>query len=393
MRATVIPLILLLSLAPAALPAAAAAPARPAVVIVFMKSANALDEQVLRSLLVDSVTLELSDRGMQVVPGKGFPRSVAEAVAQTSAGDADFALVGTYALLERQVLLELQWIDAGEGRLAAQASRRGPLDLSFDAIVADAVREVLAGQSARLASLPPRESRPEAHPAVPLTASAMEERIASLALPDVTPAETQLPASLQDPAPAVQPAAQPQPLPANEPSVTLGPGQQPAAQSPALRKIAFAAGAAPFISTFTAAKYFAMGLSVTLAGQYRLRMPGGFLGLGGTTGVHVFEGKGDYASAQFYLVPLGPDVWYGTLTGSPIDFFAHVNGGAAVFLATPSGGNTLAKVVPYVQGGVGMTVSIAKAVGFSIESSYAAYFDSPYPIMVYTPSILVLVRL
>ena len=79
-----------------------------------MKSANALDEQVLRSLLVDSVTLELSDRGMQVIPGRGFPRSVAEAVAQSSAGDADFALVGTYALLERQVLLDLQWIDAGE---------------------------------------------------------------------------------------------------------------------------------------------------------------------------------------------------------------------------------------------------------------------------------------
>ena len=230
----------------------------------------------------------------------------------------------------------------------------------------------------------------------------MEERIASLALPDVTLEETALPASLQDPPPdgrqSDQPAAAPvdeqvQKLPATESSVAPGAGLQPAVQVPALRKIVFTAGAAPFISTFAAAKYFDMGLSVTLAGQYRLRTAGGFLGLGGTTGVHWFEGKGAYASARFHLVPIGPDVWYGTLTGSPIDFFAHVNGGAAVFLATLSSGNTLAKVVSYVQGGVGVNVSIAEAIGVSIESSYAAYFDSPDPIMVYTPTFLVCIRL
>jgi hypothetical protein len=388
MRATVFTLTLLLALTPVAARAAEAAPPRAGVVIVFMKSAGALDEQVLRSLLVDSIMLELSDRRMGVIAGEGFPRSVAEAVRQAAAAEADFVLVGTYALQERQVLLEIQWIDAGEARLAAQASRRGPLDLSFDAVVADAVREILDSQAARLASLPPRQARPEAHPAFPLTAGALEEKTASLALPDVSPVEAALPA------PAPQPAAgQPQPLPTAEPAAAIVAAPQPVMPVPALRKVAFIAGAAPFISTFGAAKYFEVGLSATLAGQYRMRTPGGFLGFGGAIGVHAFQGKGTYATANFLLVPVGPEVWYGTLTGSPFDFFARVNGGAAVFVAMPSSGNSLAKVVPYVSGGVGMTVSLGRAIGISAEGSYGAYFDSPEPIMAYTPGVSILVRL
>jgi hypothetical protein len=385
MRATVFTLTLLVALAPVAARAADAAPPRAGAVIVFMKSAGALEEQVLRSLLVDSVTLELSDRRMDVIAGEGFPRSVADAVRQAAAAEADFVLVGTYALQERQVLLEIQWIDAGEGRLAAQASRRGPLDLSFDAVVADAVREILDGQAARIANLPPRQARPEAHPAAPLTASAMEQKIASLALPDVLPGEEALPASLKGAPDA------PQPLPAVERAVL--PAAQPVVPAPALRKVVFIAGTAPFISTFAAARYFEMGLSATLAGQYRIRTPGGFLGFGGVTGVHAFQGKGTYATANFLLVPVGPEVWYGTLTGAPFDFFARVNGGAAVFVAMPSSGNSLAKVVPYVSGGAGMTMSLGKAIAVSAEGSYSAYFDSPEPIMAYTPGVSILVRL
>lgn len=186
MRAMSLTLILLLSLAAAAV-CAADAPARPPVVLVFMKSANALDEQVLRSLLVDSVTLDLSDRGMEVIAGEGFPRTVEAALLFLRAAEADFALVRTYALQEGQVLLEFQWVDVGEQALSAQASRRSPLDLSFDAIVSEAVREILSGQVERLANLPPRAVKAEAHPAVPLTAAAVEAKIAELDLPEPVP--------------------------------------------------------------------------------------------------------------------------------------------------------------------------------------------------------------
>jgi hypothetical protein len=403
MRATITTLILLLALATAAVPAADAAPSRPAVVLVFMKSAGALDEQVLRSLLVDSVTLEMADRGIEVITGEGFPSSVAQAVSRAAAAEADFVLVGTYALRERQVLLEIQWIDAGESRLAAHASRQGMLDLSFDAVVAEAVREILDSQAERLANLPPRQARPEQPSAAPLSAGAMEERIASLALPDVAPEPEgpgpagPQPETVPEEASATPPPAeQPQPLPAVDPAPVAQVPVSPAPvviPTPDLRRIAFMVGTAPFISTFGAAKYFEMGFSATLAGQYRLPLQGGYLGLGGATGVHTFHGKGTYATADFLLVPVGPDVWYGTLTGQLFDFFARLNAGAAVFVAIPAGGNPLAKVVPYVSGGVGMSVSLGKAIAISAEGSYGVFFDSAEAILAYSPGIQVQVRL
>jgi hypothetical protein len=158
-------------------------------------------------------------------------------------------------------------------------------------------------------------------------------------------------------------------------------------------KLVFSAGAAPFISTSAAAKYFAMGLSVSMSGQYRFSVRGGLVGLGLAAGAHVFQGKGDYTEADFALIPLGPEISYGTFTGFPIDFSAHVSGGPAIFLARPSGGNLLAKVVPYLTGGVNMLISMGSVLGISIDGSYAAFFDSPAPILAYSPSLSILLRL
>lgn len=90
-----------------------------------------------------------------------------------------------------------------------------------------------------------------------------------------------------------------------------------------------------------------MGLSVTISGQYRFRLPGGILGVGLTTGANAFQGKGDYAQADVVLIPVGPEAAYGTRSGSLLDFFVHVSGGPAVFAVRLSGGNPLAKIVPY----------------------------------------------
>jgi hypothetical protein len=70
-----------------------------------------------------------------------------------------------------------------------------------------------------------------------------------------------------------------------------------------------------------------------------------------------------------------------------------VNGGPAIFAVRLSGGNPAATVIPYVIGGVGVTVSMGDGFGISLDGSYAAFFDSPAPIMGYTPSVSFLVRL
>jgi hypothetical protein len=366
MRTTRSILILLLALAPMTVCALDTPSPRPPVVLIHMRSSNTVDEQVLQSLLVDSVTLELSDRGMEVLAGTSPARTQEEILALAEATQADFALTGVYTLKDKQVLLDIQWLDVRRRALAAQASRQGPLDLSFDSVVAAAVGELLSGQQENLASLPARTAKPEEHTSAPAAREESREVAVELQLP--------LPAALT---PADSPPDAPRPAPQGE----------------SLRRIAISLGTAPLIATFNAAKYFSMGVSLYLAGHYRIRAPGGFLGFGLTTAVHGFRGKGASVEADFLLLPIGAEVQYGTRTGTPIDFFVHVNGGPAVFAVRMSGGNPLAKVIPYVTGGVGVTISVGDIFGISLDGSYAAFFDSPTPIMGYAPSLLFLVRL
>jgi hypothetical protein len=375
MRTTRFIPVLLLVLAPMALGASNGASSRPPVVLIHMRSSSAVDEQVLQSLLVDSVTLELSDRGMEVLTGTVPARTSDDILDLARREEADFALVGIYTLKDKQVLLEIQWLDVRRRALAAQASRHGPLDLSFDSIVADAVDELLSGQAGSFANLPPRTVKPEEHVSAPSARAGSREAPLDLLLPVPEPEAA---------ARAVEPAREP--LPA---------ARAPADSPPAapLRRFALSLGAAPLIATFNAAKYFSTGVAIQLAGQYRIRASGGFLGFGLATAAHGFHGKGTYVEADFLLLPIGAEVQYGTRTGTPIDFFVHVNGGPAVFAVRMSGGNPLAKVIPYVAGGVGVTVSMGDGLGVSLDGSYAAFFDSPLPIMGYTPSVSFLVRL
>ena len=97
--------------------------------------------------------------------------------------------------------------------------------------------------------------------------------------------------------------------------------------------------------------------------------------------------------AHFYVIPVGIEILYGTRTGSAIDFFTHVAGGPAVFAAKLTSGESLAKVIPFVTGGVGITLSLFDSLGISVEAGYACYFDSPDPIMGFTPALSVVLRL
>jgi hypothetical protein len=168
--------------------------------------------------------------------------------------------------------------------------------------------------------------------------------------------------------------------------------QAPDAEPP-IAPFAVSLKSAPFIATFDALNYFPVGLSFSLTGLYRVRVPGGLFGFGLSSGLSTFRGKGAYAEADFYVIPIGVDVLYGTRTGSAIDFFVHLGGGPAIFAARPTSGASLAKVIPYATGGVGITLSFFGRLGVSLEGGYTCFFDSPDPILGFTPSLSVVVGL
>jgi len=324
---------------------------RRPIVLVLVHSSSQSDNAPLSAMIADSFRVELESQGIQVLPSNE-PAADDRAIASLAEKNhADFALLGMYTLEGAEIQLDARWIDPVKKAAAGIASRTGALNLSFDAMVASIVGEIVEGQKERFADLPMVPTAAQ-QPAAPLG-----------------------PAVASDSRPAVSPV-----------------GSAPKAEL-RIAPLAFSLGSAPFIATFTALNYFPVGLNVSLTGLYRVRAPGGLLGFGLATGLNGFHGKGAYTEADFFIIPIGVCLLYGTRTGSPIDFFAHIDGGPAIFTAKPATGNSLTKVIPYLTGGVGITFSLFESFGISLDGSYVCFFDSPAPIMGFAPSLSVLVRL
>jgi len=346
---------MLFSLArPSLCEAQGAAHRRPAV-LVLVHSGGRAGNAALSALIADSLKLELDSRQIIVLTA---PDSASEAATGDSVGaalaekyGADFAFWVTYTQEDSAIHLVARWIDPKKKESMGTASRSGPLDFFFDAMVASLVDEIVNGQKDQIARLP----------AAPATAPVQAPGVQALS-----------PAS--ENGPAAQPAV-------------IGPKEESK-----INPVAFSIGSAPFISTFSAIAYFPLGLSVSLSGMYRIRVPGGLVGFGAATGVSGLHGRGASTTANFYLVPVGAGVQYGTRTGSLIDFFVYVQGGPALFILQPPLGNSLVKVVPYISSGLGILVSLTDNLGLSLDGSYTCFFDSPTPIMGFAPALSVVIR-
>jgi hypothetical protein len=338
-RRAIAALVALIVVLPAAIAAADILPPRQAVVLIIVQSTSTADNKALSSLISDSIRLELEARGIKAVPVEEHPSDDKGAAALASRNKADFALWGTYAQSGANIQLSARWLDADRVNEPSQASRSGNLDLTFDALVTGLVDEIVDGQQKNIAKLPPA---PAVEPSPPATA--------------------------------------PEPVPR-------------AAPEPPLPRFAFSLSASPFIATFAALNYFPVGYSFTLDGHYQMKAPGGLFGAGVATGLSTFHGKGTYAQADFYVVPIGADVRYGTHTGSALDFYVHLAGGPAIFVAKLATGEALTKVVPYASGGVGIMWKPIDILALSLEAGYTCYFDSPDPVAGFAPALAVVLRL
>lgn len=317
-------------------------------VLVLVHTAARLDNVALSTLIRDSIRVELESRGIDPLQSDD---PVTDSAALADLGgkiSADYALWTTYSQTGSAIRLDARWIDVASRAESGQWSRTGELNLSFDSLVAGMVDELVDGQKESIARLPPPDPPVEAQPLAP-------------AAPGPGPVAAPVP-----------------PAPASEPRIP---------------KFGFSLGSAPFIATFAALNYFPVGLALSVSGHYQVRAPGGFAGFGLASGVNGFHGKGAYSQADFYVIPIGVDLLYGTRNGSRIDFYVYARGGPAVFTARLQTGEFLAKVIPFVQGGVGITVTVVDPVGLSLDGSYTSFFDSPDPIMGFTPSLSLVVKL
>jgi hypothetical protein len=332
---------------------------RRPIVLVLVHSSSQNDNAQLRALIIDSFRVELESHGIQVLPSDE-PAADDRAIASLAKKHhADFALWGMYSQAGSEVQLNACWIDPVKNAGAGTASRTSVLNFSFDSVVESLVDEMMESQKKRFADMSLEQI--EDGPQGPTAAQ--------------QPGAPRGAAVVSDGRPAVSPV-----------------GSAPKAEQ-WFAPFAFSLGSAPLMATFTALNYFPVGLDVSLTGLYRVRAPGGLFGFGLTSGLSGFHGKGAYTQADFFIIPIGIDILYGTRTGSAIDFFAHLAGGPAIFAVKPNLGEPRVAVIPYITGGVGISLSLFDSFGISLEGGYACFFDSLDPIMGFAPSLSVCIWL
>ena len=341
---------------------------RHAKVILLVRSSSPVDNPALSALIADSMSMELHAKEIDVIPSADLAADDTALRASEERTHADFALSGLYEMTGSAIQLSVRWIDLADMREAGRVSRSGELNLAFDALVASMIDELVEEQRGAIASLPPEA-------------------------PAVEPPAVELPPPAQPDLAQAEPVAEPEPAPVASAAEPLPRVAEAPAAKTKLAPLAFSVGSAPFIATFTARNYFPLGLAVSVSGRYQVRTMGGLLGFGLLTGFNGFHGRGEYAQADFYVVPIGVDVLYGTLTGGPLDFFVHLGAGPAVLMAKPALGDLLAKVIPYAVGGVGITWSMFDVLAVSLDASYTCFFDSSAAIMGFTPTLSAVLKL
>ena len=361
-------LLLILSRNPAA---AEEKESRPGVVLEITRSFKTEESRSFRRIISDSVRWELERSGLLVISEPDL--SGDSSIESLYKGDkidensllklarqvkADFVIIGEFTTRNREILLDFSWYDVEEERFSASSSKLEKVDLMLDRVISEAVSEILYAVRKRLANFSRSEfKRPsEAEGTAPASVSKESEQ------QDI---------SRQDEIKAVK-------------GETID--TRPEMQIPRGKHFELSTGFAPFLVTGAASKYFKIGYLASLYGNFRIDLGTGQLGIGWFFGINIFGAEGVVAATDNLLIPLGLDFRYIIGNGLPLGLFVHISGGPAIFIVDSTLKGGLVNVMPYVMGGIGLSLPFSDFFGIAVDTSYAVFFEQSILIMGFTPS-------
>jgi hypothetical protein len=317
-------------------------------VLVLLKSTTAVEDPEFRALMLSVIRIEIEDRELEMIEPEAPPTEKEQPLDSAKKAGAEFALAASYTMGEQAAAFDLTWYETAVKTKSATVSRKSALDFTLDVTIASAVVEVLEGQKARISALPLKPD-PNAKQAA------------------VTP-------------------------PVEESTGTVELGKDVVRLEP-LKPLLFSAGVEPLISTFSATQYIQdlfFGAKASFA--WRFPVLGGAGGLGITSGFQKYYVTNVGHPGNFYGIPVGAQVQYGTRMPGPIDFFMHFEGGTLIWYLNRDDGILVNGVVWFIAGGVGLVVDIFKNFGIAIDVTYSYYPLVP-AFTFLEPSVLLLLKL
>ncbi len=324
------------------LPAADLKPQASPTDIVVLVDPMQKNAESFRQLVADAAQYKLSSLGVAAQVLAASPAEAAKPLPEAMAHGATVALVCSYDVEGQQMDVTLGWYDSKTTGAVIVVQARGPVDLHLDSVILDALDQILARVGDRIRVLSANRSLESSRPS-----------------PEATPAG--FPVVTVIGPPAAQPASKP------------------------IRRLLLSGGFAPFLPTGAAAYYFTLGYLPSVLATYFLDTPVGPVGLGLYAGMDYFSAIGSQDYADTYLLPIGVDVRYRVGQGLLRPFF-HVVGGPALMIMVTGTQGTVTNILPFLKSGIGVEVMLTQELGISALADYDVYFELPYLVTGFSPS-------
>ncbi len=306
------------------------------------------ENPLFQKVIEEAVTLEMGRTGLRVVSlSEVFEASETSDIDLFELGkkaEAEFVLSSTYSVTAGTIQIGFSWFDVGENRSRPTVYRSSRVDLALDRIIREAVSEILESEKDRIASLVKEVEREERTTS---NGKATTDEQASAKLEGASQKET---------------------------SIELR------------KRFEVSAGLSPFIATGNVSEYFKLGLMPLLYGGYRIPLQGGIIAIGLMAGINIFQAEGLITSSRNLLIPAGPDLRYTFSSGGPIELYARLAGGPALFIVNVKGTGQFTKILPFATAGIGFSFPLSETLGLTIDASYAIYFDTDGLLMGFTPA-------
>jgi hypothetical protein len=316
---------------------------RPARVFVAVAPGPGADA-AYGSLLCDALAVSLSRSHMRPT----VFATAADARSAAARDDADYLVLGTWLNTTETLELTVEALVPGTTTPLATGKASGRIDLALDDVVGEALAGVLPVLQVRF----PDDG--------------------STSTTGTTPGTTTTATAVT----AVGPSG----------------GDVAVVQPPSRwRRVELAAGGAPLVATGELADYAKLGAYSALDVDVRFPVGRGALAAGLQAGAGWFRAAG-VGVADILVIPAGPDVHWTLSADANPAVSLHVASGPAVLIAFIGGAGTLAKVSPFVSGGLGVDIGFAPALGLRLEADYLVVFEGSMVLQAFTPRLSLRMR-
>ncbi|HAK45933.1 MAG TPA: hypothetical protein DCO79_08460 [Spirochaeta sp.] len=163
-------------------------------------------------------------------------------------------------------------------------------------------------------------------------------------------------------------------------------------QADEVNPIRTSVSAAPFLAVGSVNYYFNLGVITSLQGGYTFTAPIGNIEAGICMGLLFFQALGLEDSSRNFIFPLGAVGRWGSSTNANFDVFISLSSGPALFVMQLSEDEKYSKISFFISAGGGVSLMFSDLFGVTVQVDYLMFFEKYYPIMGIVPSLYFDVR-